>query len=146
MTPASSPKLSDVIVQDFWVHVAGLIAIGLGGAAWYLRTKFQTDPSSLELMFMLGGFGTMGVKLINGSAAQLRQAALDTAFSASRAAQAAASAAQVATAPITAPPSLTPASAAAPQVSPDGLWIWNGSQWVPATPPAAPAQGGSTNG
>ena len=24
------------------------------------------------------------------------------------------------------------------QVSPDGLWIWNGSQWVPNPPPAAP--------
>jgi hypothetical protein len=100
----------DVILQDFWVHVAGLIAIGLGAASWIMRTHFNSDPSSLELMFILGGFGTMGVKLINGSAAQLRQAALDTAFSAARVAQSAAAAAQVATAPAAAiPPAPAPA-------------------------------------
>lgn len=97
-------KLSDVVLQDFWVHLAGLIAIALGAASWYLRSHFLADPSSLELMFMIGGFGTMGVKLINGSAAQLRQAALDTAFAAARAAQTAAQSAQVAATVTPAPP------------------------------------------
>lgn len=108
-----NPKLSigDVIVQDFWVHFAGLIAIAVGLAdLWYFH-QFAHDT---ELLLIVGGFAGMGLKIVNGSAAQLRQAALDTAFAAMRAAQTAAAAAATTT---PAPTTPTPA-AGSPVVTP----------------------------
>lgn len=83
--------LGDVILQDFWVHLAGLIAIGLGVADLAYLHELARDS---DLLFIIGGFGAMGLKIVNGSAAALRQAALDTAFSAARSAQQASVAAQ----------------------------------------------------
>ena len=87
-------RLRDVLLQDFWVHFAGLIAISIGLAdLWYFHT-FARDS---DLLFVIGGFGAMGLKIINGSAEALRKTALDTAFAASRTATAAAAAATIAT-------------------------------------------------
>lgn len=86
-------SMRDVILQDLWVHLAGLIAIAIGVAAWYFANGMKSDPSSLQLMLIVGGFAGMGLKLMNGTTAVLRQAALDASFAASRAAQAAAAAA-----------------------------------------------------
>lgn len=111
----SKPTFGDIIIQDFWIHLAALLAIGLGAVAWYMRTKFAADPSSLELMFMVGGFSAAGLKIVNGSAAALRQAALDTAFTAARSAGTAAAAAQLAvaaSAPLPASPATGPPPAA----------------------------------
>lgn len=67
-------NLKEAIFQDFWLHFGGLIAIAIGMAGWYQTNRLTNDPSSIELMFMLGGFAVMGVKLVNGSAALLRSA------------------------------------------------------------------------
>lgn len=80
----SNLNVKDVILQDFWVHLAGLIAISLGAADLAYVHTLSHDS---DLLFILGGFGAMGLKIVNGSAAALRQAALDTAFTAARAAQ-----------------------------------------------------------
>lgn len=91
---SKSLSLRDVLLQDFWVHFAGIIAIALGASdIWYFH-DFARDS---DLLFMVGGFGAMGLKIINGSAAALRTAALDTAFAASRAATTAAMAATMST-------------------------------------------------
>ena len=95
-------NLRDVLLQDFWVHVAGVFAVALGAAdLWYFHA-FSHDS---DLLFMVGGFGAMGLKIVNGSAAALRTAALDTAFTAARSAQ-------------TAQQAATTAAVAAQQVTP----------------------------
>jgi hypothetical protein len=63
-------NITTPIWQDPWPHIAGLIAIGIGFAGWY-TTGLAHDPSSVELMFMIGGLAGLGIKIINGSAAQL---------------------------------------------------------------------------
>lgn len=106
-----SPR--DVLLQDLWLHLAGLIAIGLGASdLWY----FHAFSHDTDLLLMAGGFAGMGLKIVNGSAAALRTAALDTAFSAARAAGTAAESAQIVakiapTVAVAAPP---PAVAPAP--------------------------------
>ena len=89
----STPNFKDVIVQDLWVHLAAMIAIAIGLAdLWYFHT-FARDS---DLLFVVGGLAGMGLKIINGSAAALRTAALDTAFTAARAAGVAATSATTA--------------------------------------------------
>lgn len=82
--------MKDVLVQDFWLHLAGVIAIALGAADLWHFHAFSQDT---DLLFMAGGFAGMGLKIVNGSAAALRVAALDTAFAAARAATTAVAAA-----------------------------------------------------
>jgi len=95
-------SLGDVVIQDFWVHLAGLIAIAVGLVdLWYFR-QLSHDT---ELLLMVGGFAGMGLKIVNGTAAALRQAALDTAFAAARTAQLAANSAVSAASPPTGGPS-----------------------------------------
>ena len=93
-------NFGQVLLQDFWIHLAGVIAIALGVAdlAYFHELAHDSD-----LLFVIGGFSAMGLKIVNGSAAALRQAALDTAFAASRAATTAAVSAQTAAA-VTPPP------------------------------------------
>jgi hypothetical protein len=79
----------DIILQDFWVHLAGIIAIALGAGD---IVYFHALSHDSDLLFIIGGFGAMGLKFVNGSAAALRTAALDTAFNAARVAQVAAAA------------------------------------------------------
>lgn len=110
----SKVSVGDVLIQDLWVHFAALIVVALGVVSWYSQNGFRADPSALALSFIIAGLAGMGLKIVNGSAAQLRQAALDTAFSAARTAQ---QASQIA----------TTVAAAAP---------------APISPPAPPAQGG----
>lgn len=71
---SSSLSLRDVIVQDFWLHIGGLMIIALGVAYWIQNNQLHGDPPELALGFMMLGLGTMGVKVINGSAAALRNA------------------------------------------------------------------------
>lgn len=102
----SSLSLRDVILQDLWVHLAALLAIALGAVdLWYFHS-FSRDT---ELLFIVGGLAGMGLKIVNGSAAALRTAALDTAFTAARAAT---SASQAATTAAAAAQAAAPAPAA----------------------------------
>lgn len=87
--PVPPINLRDVILQDLWIHAAGLIAIALGLVdLWY----FHALAHDTDLLFVIGGFAGMGLKIANGSTAALREQALNTAFAAARTAQAAAAA------------------------------------------------------
>jgi len=77
-------------MQDFWVHLAAMLAIGVGLADLWHFHSFARDS---DLVFIVGGFAGMGLKILNGSAAMFRNAALDTAYAASRTATAAAASA-----------------------------------------------------
>lgn len=89
-------SLTDVLVQDFWIHLAGLIVISIAALdLWY----FHAFTHDTELLLLVGGLAGMGLRIVNGSAAALRSAALDTAFTAARAASAAADAAKAAAPP-----------------------------------------------
>jgi len=88
-------SLSDAIIQDLWVHLAAIIAVSVGLIDLWLFHQLSHDT---ELLLIVGGFAGMGLKIVNGSAAALRQAALDTAFQAARAAGTAAAAAETAVA------------------------------------------------
>jgi hypothetical protein len=80
----------DMMLQDLWVHLAGVIVIAFGIVDLWLFRSLSHDT---DLLFILGGVAGMGLKIANGSTAALRTVALDTAFSASRAAGLAAAAA-----------------------------------------------------
>jgi hypothetical protein len=97
----------DVVLQDFWVHMAGIIAIALGVAdlAYFHELAHDSD-----LLFVIGGFGAMGLKIVNGSAAALRDAALNTAFAAARQAQQSAAVAQQLATPAVPPDPVPPAT------------------------------------
>jgi hypothetical protein len=71
MTPA--PSFNSVLTTDFWVHVAGLIsiAVGLGGDKYL---GLGLGPTA-DLMFIIGGFAAMGLKLTNGTVAAVSAAA-----------------------------------------------------------------------
>ena len=74
-------SLFDVLTQDFWVHFAGLIVIGIGvGDLW----AFHALSHDTELLLIIGGVAGMGLRIVNGSTAALRTAALDAAFMSSR--------------------------------------------------------------
>lgn len=88
--------LKDVILQDFWLHLAGAMAIVGGFVDLWLFHQLAHDT---DVLLIIGGFAGMGLKIVNGSAAALRQSALDTTFTAMRAAQTAAAAAAATTAP-----------------------------------------------
>jgi hypothetical protein len=62
------------ILQDFWFHLGGLIAIGIGVFAWYQHNHMASDPSAVEIGLVLGGIAAMGVKILNGSTTLLRTA------------------------------------------------------------------------
>lgn len=64
-------QLTDALLQDFWVHVGGILAIAFGAADLW---QFRSLGHDADLIFLIGGFGVMGVKIINGSAATLRAA------------------------------------------------------------------------
>lgn len=101
-----SAKVSDVITQDLWIHLAALLAVGIGLVSWYM-SGMNHDPSSVNLMFMIGGLAAMGVKIVNGSATVLAAAtaAKVTEVAAAKAAQVVAEAAKTAAAiPPPAPP------------------------------------------
>jgi hypothetical protein len=66
-TPSTS---TNAFFQDPWVHIAALIAVAIGFSGWY-QTGLNHDPSSVELMFMIGGLAGLGVKIVNGSATTL---------------------------------------------------------------------------
>lgn len=70
----SSLSLRDVVLQDFWLHFGGIIAIALGVIAWYQQNRLAGAPSDISFGFIVVGFSVMGVKVINGSAAALRNA------------------------------------------------------------------------
>lgn len=102
-----SPR--DVLLQDLWLHLAGLIAIALGASDLWVFHAFSHDT---DLLLMAGGFAGMGLKIVNGSAAALRTAALDTAFTAARTAGTAAASAQILAA-------MAPPTPAAPPPAPE---------------------------
>lgn len=62
--------MTNTFMQDPWVHIAALIAVGIGFVGWY-TAGLTHDPSSVELMFMIGGLAGLGVKIVNGSALAL---------------------------------------------------------------------------
>lgn len=82
----NSLNFQDVVLQDFWIHFAGLIVIVFGILdLWY----FKQLAHDSDLLFVIGGVAGMGLKIANGATAQLRQVALNTAFASQRMAQAA---------------------------------------------------------
>lgn len=79
-------NLKDTLLQDFWVHFAGVIVIIFGIIdLWY----FKQLSHDTDLLFLIGGIAGMGLKIANGTTAQLRRVAADTAYSGLRTAQAA---------------------------------------------------------
>jgi hypothetical protein len=75
MTTTSHSTLQEVIITDLWTHLAGLIAIAIGlGANRYLGTGFSSDTN---LLFIIGGFAAMGLKLTNGTVAAVAAAAAE---------------------------------------------------------------------
>jgi hypothetical protein len=62
--------VTNTFTQDPWIHIAALIAVAIGFAGW-LSGGLTHDPSSVELMFMIGGLAGLGVKIVNGSALAL---------------------------------------------------------------------------
>jgi hypothetical protein len=101
----AATDLKQVLLQDFWVHLAGVIAIAIGLVDLWNFHAFARDS---DLLFIIGGFAGMGLKIINGSAAALRTAALDTAFQAARAAGTAAAAAEAASVAVPPPAAAGP--------------------------------------
>lgn len=79
-------SITNVLLQDLWMHMAALFALMVGLVDLWAFRQLSHDT---ELLLMVGGFAGMGLKIVNGSAAALREVALDTAWSAARAAQAA---------------------------------------------------------
>lgn len=103
-------SLKDVMLQDLWVHLAGLFVIVFGILDLWIFHALSHDTA---LMFIIGGVAGMGLKIANGSTAALRTAALDSAFTAKRAAELAANAAATVV-----PPVVFPAAAPAPPPGP----------------------------
>ena len=66
-------SVRDAILSDLWVHLAAVIAIALGIAGWY-SVGLSHDPTSVQIMFIIGGLAGLGLKIVNGSAAALRTA------------------------------------------------------------------------
>ena len=64
-------KLADTFSEDLWIHLAAILAVGIGVAGWY-SIGLAKDPSSVQLMFIIGGLAGLGLKIVNGSAAALR--------------------------------------------------------------------------
>lgn len=117
MTPKTSVR--EVLLQDLWVHFAGVLVIAFGAAdLWF----FHSLSHDTALLFIIAGVAGMGLKIANGSTAALRTLALDTAYSASRAAGVAAAAAA------TVVPGAPPAPRASVLVVPEPP--------VPSPPPA----------
>jgi nucleoid-associated protein YgaU len=61
-------KIIDLIGQDFWKHVGGLLCAGFGFVGWY-QGGLSHDPTSIQLAFMVAGLATTGVLITNGTAA-----------------------------------------------------------------------------
>jgi hypothetical protein len=75
MTVTPKTNLAEVLLTDLWVHLGGIIAIAIGlGANKYLGTNFSSDTN---LLFIVGGFAAMGLKLTNGTVAAVASAAAD---------------------------------------------------------------------
>lgn len=53
------------ILEDFWVHLGGLILIAIGLLDHWFFTK-QTFGPQMDLGFVLFGVAALGVKLGNG--------------------------------------------------------------------------------
>lgn len=72
---APKASLSEIILTDLWVHLAGLLAIGIGlFANRFTGIGFSSDT---QLLFIIGGFAAMGLKLANGTVAATAAAAAD---------------------------------------------------------------------
>jgi hypothetical protein len=65
----TKPTLQDILITDLWAHLGGLIAIAIGlfGDKYLNLGLGQTA----ELLFIFGGFGVMGLKFTNGTAAAI---------------------------------------------------------------------------
>ena len=60
---------TDYLFNDFWLHLAGLGAVALGLAdLWH----FNSLSHDSDLLFIVGGFAGLGLKIVNGSAAAIR--------------------------------------------------------------------------
>jgi hypothetical protein len=63
---------NSTILQDLWVHIGALLSVAFGAADLW---QFKALGHDADLVFLIGGIGAMGVKLINGSATTLRTTA-----------------------------------------------------------------------
>jgi hypothetical protein len=71
MTP-SQLDFKQIILTDFWAHLAALIAIGIGlFGDKYLNLGL--GPTT-EQIFIIGGFAAIGLKFTNGTAAAINTA------------------------------------------------------------------------
>ena len=103
-------SIRDAILSDLWVHLAAVIAIALGIAGWY-SVGLSHDPTSVQIMFIIGGLAGLGLKIVNGSAAALRTAIVAQQVTA-------ASAVPVGTVLQAIPPTASPAPAVPPPAAP----------------------------
>jgi hypothetical protein len=65
--------LGEEIVKDIWVHVGGLVAIGIG--CFDLFYAGEKLGLTTDLILVIGGLAAQGVKIVNGSAAAAATAA-----------------------------------------------------------------------
>ena len=69
-TPTSG--LLSLFASDLWVHVGGLIAIAIGFYDVFFGHQLG---QATDIIFIVGGFAALGVKIVNGTAAAASAAA-----------------------------------------------------------------------
>lgn len=69
--------LADEFKKDVWVHIGGLIAIGIGLSDHFFAhsTGIAGFGDTTDILFIVGGLAAQGVKIVNGSAVQAASAA-----------------------------------------------------------------------
>ena len=61
-----------LFASDLWVHVGGLIAIAIGFYDVFFGKQLG---QATDIIFIVGGFAALGVKIVNGTAAAASAAA-----------------------------------------------------------------------
>ena len=66
------PGIMSLFATDLWVHVGGLIAIAIGFYDVFFGHQLG---QATDIIFIVGGFAALGVKIVNGTAAAASAAA-----------------------------------------------------------------------
>ncbi len=64
--------IMSLFASDLWVHVGGLIAIAIGFYDVFFGRQLG---QATDIIFIVGGFAALGVKIVNGTAAAASAAA-----------------------------------------------------------------------
>lgn len=70
--PSPMSGLLSIFASDLWVHVGGLIAIAIGFYDVFFGRQLG---QATDIIFIVGGFAALGVKIVNGTAAAASAAA-----------------------------------------------------------------------